>query len=56
MINNFDDLINEIHKKYLSINDELLRAFYLIFVSWCFAQVFIKCIYDNKKEILWQKV
>ena len=51
--NNF---IYEIHKKYLSINDERLRTFFLLFVSCCFAQAFIKCINDNKKEIYHEKL
>lgn len=56
MINNFDDLIQEIQKKYLSITDERLRSFFIIFVSCCFAQAFIKCINDNKKEIYHEKL
>lgn len=54
IINN--NLIQEIHDKYLSINDERLRALFLIFVSCAFAQAFIKCINDNKKEIYYEKL
>lgn len=55
MKNNFDILIAEIREKYLSINDELLRNFMLVFVCCSFAERFIRYTIENYEGLINEK-